>query len=149
MSCVSKMLRGLLQGGGVSWGIYFAWEISCFKLTAKCTTQILGVSAKFPTLVLGTTNFSLAPLAPRCSLCILSGSGSQVLLRCCWQSVCFVPSSIFSCGMEGVTRTVRAPCEVSMYVFMGTVFSPLPGSKVVLVALAVVLAPGGPSSGRP
>ena len=64
-------------------GVYFAWDIS-----AKFTTQILGVSAKFPTLVVDTTNFSLAPWAPLCSLRILSGSGSQVLLPCCWQSVC-------------------------------------------------------------
>ena len=75
-------------GGDFSWGVYFAWEVSCFKLTAKFTTQILGVSAKLPTLVVGTTNFSLAPSAPLCSLCILSGSGSQVLLRCGWHSVC-------------------------------------------------------------
>ena len=75
-------------GGGFLWGVYFAWEIWCFKLTAKFTTQILGVSAKFPTLVVGTTKFSLAGAKLLCSLCILSGSGSQVLLRCCWQSVC-------------------------------------------------------------
>ena len=54
-------------GGGISWGVYFAWEISCFKLTAKFATQILRVSAKFPTLVVGTAKFSSAPSAPLCS----------------------------------------------------------------------------------
>ena len=68
---VTPLVQG---GGGVSWGVYFAWEILCLILTVK-----------FPTLVVGTTKFSLASLAPLCSLCILSGSGSQVLLRCCWQ----------------------------------------------------------------
>ena len=33
-------LRNYRGGGGFSWGVYFAWEISCFKLTANFTTQI-------------------------------------------------------------------------------------------------------------
>ena len=136
---MSNFLAG--GGGGGSWGVYFAWEISCFKLTAKFTTQILGHSAKFPKLVVGTTKFSFAPSAPLCSLCILSGSGSQVVLRCCWQSVCLSRPLI----SVVVWREFHAPCEVSIYAFSWALFfSPLPSSKAVLVALAAVLAPGDP-----
>jgi len=141
--------QGSCRGGIFIQAVYFAWEISCFKLTTKFTTQILEVSPKFPTLVVGTTNFSLAPLAPLCSLCILSGSVSQVFLRCCWQSVCLSRPLI----SVVVWRELHAPyvhrASFDICVFMGTVSSPLPSSKAVLVALAAVLAPGGPSSDRP
>ena len=36
-----------IGGGGISWGVGLARDISCFKLTAQFVTQIRGVAAKF------------------------------------------------------------------------------------------------------
>ena len=43
---------------------------------------------------------------PLCSLCILSSSGSQILLHCCWQSVCLSRPLI----SVVVWRELHAPC---------------------------------------
>ena len=60
-SYAKRDLHGMVvvayRGGKFPWGVNFTWEISCFELTAKFATQILGVSEKFPTLVVGATYF--------------------------------------------------------------------------------------------
>ena len=55
-----------IQTGEISWGLNFAWEISCFKSTAHFTTPILAVSAKVPAVVgvVGATKFPSAHSAP-------------------------------------------------------------------------------------
>ena len=103
--------------GGFSWGIYFAWNF-VFQIDREIYHTDSGGLREISHTCCRYHNFSLAPLAPLCSLYTLSGS--QVLSRCCWQSVCLSRPVI----SVVVWRELHSLCEVSIYVFSWALFFP-------------------------